>query len=327
MQSPSLAIHHRRYLLGILMAGMGSILFSGKAILVKLAFGYGTDAATLLALRMLMALPMFWAIYWWQARKQVMNPLSRMDLGKIVVLGFLGYFLSSYLDFLGLQYISVGLERIVLYLTPTVVLLISYFVLSKQITKLQWYALVLGYLGVMVVFIQDASSTGANAWLGMFLVFGAACAYAAYLIGSGEMVKRVGSVRLVVLASSASAILSTVQILIQNPHSVFEQSPPIYGLSLLNASFCTVIPMLIIMVAINRIGSPLVSQASILGPVSTIFMGYAFVNEPVTMMQIAGMGLVIGAMWLLVRNDAPIKKPSDLEKSDGLIRTESPTEI
>jgi drug/metabolite transporter (DMT)-like permease len=326
MQSPSVALHHRRYLLGILMAGMGSVLFSGKAILVKLAFGYGTDAATLLSLRMLMALPMFWAIYWWQMRKQVMSTLSRIDYCKIFILGFLGYFLSSYLDFLGLQYISVGLERIVLYLTPTVVLLISYFVLSKKITRLQWYALVLGYLGVMVVFFQDVGSTGANAWLGMFLVFGAACAYAAYLIGSGEMVKRVGSVRLVVLASSASAILSTAQMLIQHPHSIFDQSLPIYGLSLLNASFCTVIPMLMIMVAINRIGSPLVSQASILGPVSTIFMGSAFLNEPVTAIQIAGMGLVIGAMWLLVRNDAPIKKPSDRQISDGFINTKTPTE-
>ena len=313
--------------MGIFLAGMGSILFSGKAILVKIAFTYGANAATLLALRMLMALPLFWGIYWWQARKHGMSPLSSMDYCKLFFLGFLGYFLSSYLDFLGLQYISVGLERIVLYLTPTVVLVISYFVLSKQITRLQWYALALGYLGVMVVFMQDASSTGSAAWLGMLLVFGAACAYAAYMIGSGEMVRRVGSVRLVVFASSASAILSTLQILIQNPIALIEQPHQIYSLSLLNASFCTVIPMLMIMVAINRIGSPLVSQASILGPVSTIFMGSAFLDEPVSATQIAGMALVIGAMWLLVRNDGPIKKPSDALQSDGLGNTKTPNEV
>jgi drug/metabolite transporter (DMT)-like permease len=307
------------------MAGLGSILFSGKAILVKLAFGYGANAETLIALRMLMALPLFWGIYWWQAHRQVMSPLTLKDQIKIFSLGFMGYFLSSYLDFLGLQYISVGLERIVLYLTPTIVLLISYFALNKSISRLQWYALAVGYLGVIVVFIQDASSTGSMALLGMLLVFASACSYAIYMIGSGEMVRRVGSVRLVVYASSASAFMSVIQILIYDPAAVFVQAPQIYWLSLLNASLCTVIPMLLIMVAINRIGSPLVAQAGILGPVSTLFMGWIVLSEPITWMQMGGMSLVMGAMWLLVRNDAPNKqqgqnpiKPLDPEGSDPL---------
>ena len=198
--------HHQRYLIGIFLAGFGSILFSGKAILIKLAFTYGAFPETLIALRMLMALPMFWMIYWWHARRQKMSRLSRLDYCKLFFLGFVGYFLSSYLDFLGLQHISVGLERIVLYLTPTIVLLISYFVLAKKISRLQWYALIVGYLGVTVVFVQDTSSSDANGWLGMLLVFASACAYATYMIGSGEMVKRVGSVRLVVYASSSSAV-------------------------------------------------------------------------------------------------------------------------
>jgi drug/metabolite transporter (DMT)-like permease len=325
MQSASGILLHRHYVYGLFMAGLGSVLFSGKAILVKLAFAYGANAETLIALRMLMALPLFWCIYWWHARKQVMHPLTRLDQVKIFVLGFMGYFFSSYLDFLGLQYISVGLERIVLYLTPTIVLLISYFVLNKSISRLQWYALVVGYLGVIVVFIQDASSTGSMAMLGMLLVFASACSYAIYMIGSGEMVRRVGSVRLVVYASSASALLSVIQILIYDPVAVFVQVQQIYWLSLLNASLCTVIPMLLIMIAINRIGSPLVAQAGILGPVSTLFMGWIVLSEPITWIQIGGMTLVIGAMWLLVRNDAPSKqkgpnstKSLDLEGSDPL---------
>jgi drug/metabolite transporter (DMT)-like permease len=254
-----------------------------------------------------------------------MSPLTFKDKIKIFALGFMGYFLSSYLDFLGLQYISVGLERIVLYLTPTIVLLISYFVLNKSISRLQWYALAVGYLGVIVVFIQDASSTGSMALLGMVLVFASACSYAIYMIGSGEMVRRVGSVRLVVYASSASAFMSVIQILIYDPAAVFVQVPQIYWLSLLNASLCTVIPMLLIMIAINRIGSPLVAQAGILGPVSTLFMGWIVLSEPITWIQMGGMSLVMGAMWLLVRNDAPNKqqgqgstKPLDLEGSDPL---------
>jgi len=325
MQSVSGILYHRRYVYGLLMAGLGSVLFSGKAILIKLAFGYGANAETLIALRMLMALPLFWGIYWWQAHRQVMSPLTLKDHIKIFSLGFMGYFLSSYLDFLGLQYISVGLERIVLYLTPTIVLLISYFVLNKSISRLQWYALAVGYLGVIIVFIQDASSTGSMALLGMLLVFASACSYAIYMIGSGEMVRRVGSVRLVVYASSASALMSIIQILIYDPVAVFVQVPQIYWLSLLNASLCTVIPMLLIMIAINRIGSPLVAQAGILGPVSTLFMGWIILSEPITWIQIGGMGLVMGAMWLLVRNDAPNKrqnlnsaKPIDPEGTDPL---------
>ncbi|MBU3620797.1 DMT family transporter [Polynucleobacter sp. CS-Odin-A6] len=325
MQVDRRILIQRHYVYGLLMAALGSVLFSGKAILVKLAFTYGANAETLIALRMLMALPLFWAIYWWQARKKPMSPLTRLDQVKIFALGFMGYFFSSYLDFLGLQYISVGLERIVLYLTPTIVLLISYFVLKKAISRLQWYALLVGYLGVIVVFIQDASSTGSMALLGMLLVFASACSYAVYMIGSGEMVKRVGSVRLVVYASSASALLSVIQILIYDPAAVFVQVQQIYWLSLLNASLCTVIPMLLIMVAINRIGSPLVAQAGILGPISTLLMGWIVLSEPITWIQIGGMGLVIGAMWLLVRNDAPkeskesvASKSKDLEASSPL---------
>ena len=322
MQSPSQAQDRKPYLYGILMAGVGSMLFSGKAILVKLAFAYGANAETLLALRMLIALPLFWGIFWWESRRKTMASITWLDRGKLFFLGFLGYFLSSYIDFLGLQYISVGLERIVLYLTPTIVLLISYFVLKKPISRLQWYALIVGYLGVFIVFIQDASSTGISAWLGMLLVFGSACSYAVYMIGAGEMVKRIGSVRLVVYASSASAALSLVQSTIHDPLAIFQQLPQIYWYSLLNASLCTVIPMLLIMIAINRIGSPLVAQAGILGPVSTIFMGYLILSEPITWTQIGGMTLVIAAMWLLVRKDKPIKKSSNSNKSDDLESTE-----
>lgn len=302
------AAHLRRsYLYGILIAAIGSMLFSGKAVLIKLAFGYGANVETLLALRMLMALPLFWGIYWWECSRKAMDPLTWHDRIKLFGLGFLGYFLSSYLDFLGLQYISVGLERIVLYLTPTFVLLISYVALKKSISRMQWYALIIGYLGVFIVFIQDVSSTGVNAYLGMALVLGSACTYAIYMIGAGEMVRRIGSVRLVVYASTASAALSLTQALLHDPRAVIEQLPQIYWLSLLNASLCTVIPMILIMMAINRIGSPLVAQAGILGPVSTIFLGWGMLSEPITWTQIGGMILVTGAMWLLVQNNATKK--------------------
>lgn len=232
-----------------------------------------------------------------------MTAISWADTSKVFGLGFLGYFLSSYLDFLGLQYISVGLERIILYLTPTLVLLISYFVFKKQISRVQWLALITGYVGVTLVFIQDVATLGGEAWLGMILVFASACAYAAYMIGSGEMVRRIGSVRLVVFASSASAVCSIIQILFYSPSALFTQAPEIYGLSFINASICTVIPMTMIVVAINRIGSPLVAQAGIVGPIATLFMGWLVLSETVSLLQLVGMAIVIVAMWLLVKND------------------------
>ena len=284
------------------MASVGAVLFSGKAVIIKYAYRYGVSPEALLALRMLLALPMFWCVYWFFSRNNKKSSLSKTDYLKLIGLGFIGYFFSSYLDFLGLQYISVGLERILLYLTPTIVILISHFFMQKRITRLQWYAMVIGYLGVMLVFLQDAGSKGDGAWLGALLVFGSTCMYAAYLISAGEMVNRIGSMRLVTYATSVSAIFSAIQIGFHQPSALFIQLPQVYWLSLVNASICTVIPMFLIMIAIQRVGSSVTAQAGILGPLATVFMGWYFLDETMSLMQIFGMALVVAAMWLLVRN-------------------------
>jgi len=284
------------------MASVGAVLFSGKAVIIKYAYRYDVSPEALLALRMLLALPMFWCVYWFFSRNNKKSPLSKTDYLKLIGLGFIGYFFSSYLDFLGLQYISVGLERILLYLTPTIVILISYFFMQKRITPLQWYAMVIGYLGVMLVFLQDVGTKGDSAWLGALLVFGSTCMYAAYLISAGEMVNRIGSMRLVTYATSVSAIFSAIQIGFHQPGALFTQLPQVYWLSLVNASICTVIPMFLIMLAIQRVGSSVTAQAGILGPLATVFMGWYFLDETMSLMQIFGMALVVVAMWLLVRN-------------------------
>ena len=284
------------------MASVGAVLFSGKAVIIKYAYRYDVSPEALLALRMLLALPMFWCVYWFFSRNNKKSPLSKTDYLKLIGLGFIGYFFSSYLDFLGLQYISVGLERILLYLTPTIVILISYFFMQKRITRLQWYAMVIGYLGIMLVFLQDVGTKGDSAWLGALLVFGSTCMYAAYLISAGEMVNRIGSMRLVTYATSVSAIFSAIQIGFHQPSALFTQLPQVYWLSLVNASICTVIPMFLIMLAIQRVGSSVTAQAGILGPLATVFMGWYFLDETMSLMQIFGMALVVVAMWLLVRN-------------------------
>ena len=162
--------------------------------------------------------------------------------------------------------------------------------------------MVIGYLGVMLVFLQDVGSKGDGAWLGALLVFGSTCMYAAYLISAGEMVNRIGSMRLVTYATSVSTLFSAIQIGLHQPSALFTQLSQVYWLSLVNASICTVIPMFLIMLAIQRVGSSVTAQAGILGPLATVFMGWYFLDETMSLMQIFGMALVVVAMWLLVRN-------------------------
>jgi len=294
--------NRREYLFALAIAITGSILFAGKAIFIKLSYGYGASSEVLLALRMIFAFPLFWFVYLITNQHQNPQQLNRKDIYQLCWLGFSGYFLSSYLDFLGLFYISAGLERIVLYLTPAIVVLISYFFLKKPISRLQWISIIIGYLGVILAFIEDLKTNGSNGWLGVGLVFASACLYANYLIFSGEIVKRIGSIRLVTYASSFSAICGVIQVLFRSPSSLLEQATQVYWFSLGNALFCTVMPMLMIMIAVQRIGSSLTAQSGILGPVATIFMGWYFLQEKISLLQIIGLILVIFAVWLLMKN-------------------------
>ena len=295
----------RAYLFTMAIAIIGSILFSGKAILVKLSYRYGVSSEVLLALRMILAFPLFWIVYYFSRNYEQHTKISLKDLIKLMWLGFSGYFLSSYLDFLGLSYISAGLERIVLYLTPAIVVLISYFFLHKPISRLQWLSIVIGYLGVVLAFIEDLDTKGNNGWLGVGLVFASACLYANYLIFSGEMVKRIGSIRLVTYASSFSTLFGIIQITLISPNELFDQPSEVYILSMINALFCTVMPIFMIMISVKRMGSSLTAQSGILGPVSTLFMGWYFLQENISLFQICGLVLVIISVWLLMKNKPP----------------------
>ena len=184
-------VERRTQLIGLGMAVVGSIAFSGKAIIVKLAYRYGVDAVTLIMYRMLFALPLFLAMAWWASVGKA--PLSRNDWLGVLGLGFCGYYLASFLDFLGLQYISASLERLILYLNPTIVLILGALLFQKRITRTQAIAMALSYAGVLLVFGHEVSFEGKNVLLGTSLVFASAVSYAIYLVYSGEMVKRLGS--------------------------------------------------------------------------------------------------------------------------------------
>jgi drug/metabolite transporter (DMT)-like permease len=281
------------------------VLFSTKAVVAKLLYRYHIDAVTLIAFRMLFSLPVFAAIALWKMRTEA--PLGRADAWRLVGLGLVGYYLSSFLDFLGLQYITVGLERLILFLTPSFVLLASALWLKQRIGRQQWLSLLTAYGGIVLVFFHDLSGGGGNVALGSLLVLGSAVAYALYLLGSGEMVKRLGSLRLVSYAMCVSSAACIGQFFLLRPAALLVQPLPVYGLSLVNGIVCTVMPVFMTMAAVQRIGAGAASQAGMIGPVSTLFLGAVILSEPVTSWQLAGTALVLAGIYLLSKVKGNVK--------------------
>lgn len=289
----------RRLWPGLLLAMLGAIGFSGKAIIVKLAYRHGVDAVTLLMWRMLLALPLFLALAWWAGRGQ--PRLAARDWRDIVVLGFTGYYLASFLDFAGLAYITASLERLILYLNPTLVLLISVVFFHHRLQGRQLLAMAVSYAGVVAVFAHELHFEGTNTALGAALVFGSAVSYAIYLALSGRVVQRLGALRLTGLASSVACGFCLGQFALLRPLSAAWVPEPVLWLSLLNATACTVAPVLMLMLAIARVGAPLSAQVGMVGPMSTILMGYFILGEPMNAWIAVGTLLVLGGVFLVGR--------------------------
>lgn len=305
LPSRALSAAHLRWT-GLSMAMLGAIGFSGKAIIVKLAYRHGVDAVTLLMWRMLLALPFFLVMAWWAGRGQ--PALTRRDWRDIAVLGFTGYYLASFLDFAGLAYISASLERLILYLNPTLVLLISVVCFHHRLQARQLVAMAVSYAGVVAVFAHELHLEGHGTALGAALVFGSAVSYAIYLALSGKVVQRLGALRLAGLASSVACGLCIAQFLLLRPVADAAVPAAVAWLSLLNATACTVAPVLLVMLAIARIGAPLSSQVGMVGPMSTLLMGYFILGEPLNGWIAVGTVLVLAGVFLVGR-PAPSKPP------------------
>ena len=285
---------------GLLLAAAGSIAFSGKAIIVKLAYRHGVDGVTLLMYRMLFALPFFLARAWWAGRGKA--PLTRRDWLGVMGLGFCGYYLSSYLDFLGLQYISAAFERLILYLNPTLVLVLGWVLYKRKISYRQGLAMAVSYSGVLLVFVHEISWVGENVFLGAGLVFLSAITYAIYLTYSGQLVQRLGSMRLAGLATTVACFLCILQFAVLEPLQALNVVPEVIWLSLLNAIACTVLPVLMVMMAIERIGASLTSQIGMIGPMSTLTMAALLLDEPLTMWILIGTALVVGGVYWVTQS-------------------------
>ena len=300
------ALHSAAF--GLLLASLGAVAFSGKAIIVKLAYRYGVDAVTVIMLRMLFALPLFLLMVWWSARaRQGVRPapLTRRDAVGVLALGFSGYYLASFLDFAGLQTLSASLERLILYLNPTLVLLLGRVFAGRQIARRQIAGMAISYGGVLLVFGHELRLEGAQAAQGALLVLLSAVSYAFYLYYSGELVRRLGSMRLVGLATSVACLLCILQYLLLRPlQALAVLAPAVLWLSLLNAVACTALPVLLVMMAIERVGAGLAAQAGMLGPLSTMAMGVLLLGEPFTAWLLAGTVLVLLGISVCTRQAA-----------------------
>jgi drug/metabolite transporter (DMT)-like permease len=240
---------------------------------------------------------------WWAGRGQ--PALAWRDWLGIAGLGFCGYYLSSFLDFIGLQYVTASLERLILYLTPTFVLLLGWLLHGKRWRLLQLGGMAISYAGVVLVFGQEAKLEGSNVALGALLILVSASTYAVYLVYSGELVKRIGALRLVGLATSVACLCCIVQFLLLRPVAVALAVPaPVIWLSLLNATLCTAVPVLLVMMAVERVGAAITAQTGMVGPLSTILLAVWLLGEPFTAWVAVGTVLVLAGIFVFTRTGA-----------------------
>jgi drug/metabolite transporter (DMT)-like permease len=235
---------------------------------------------------------------WWSHRDKTRAPLTRSDWTALLWLGFFGYYLASYLDFWGLEYISAGLERLILFTNPTIVVVLSALTLGKKITRRTALALLLTYAGILLVFAHDLMVTSETAALlaGSGLVFASAVAYAIYLVGNGEIIQRIGSVRFTAYGMTVSTVFALAQFLITRPLSVLQEPAMVYWMTFGMAVFSTVLPIWLTNEGIRRIGAGRVAMIGTSGPIMTIGLGAIFLGEAITVFQLLGAALVIAGV-------------------------------
>ena len=227
--------------------------------------------------------------------------LEAGDRLRIGVLGLFGYYAATMLDFVGLQYVTAGLERLILFLNPTLVVLLAAVAFRRGISRRAWAAMGVSYAGIALVFAHDTQLGGPEAAWGSLLVFGAALTYAVYLVGVGELVRRLPPLRVSSGALVVAIGACVLHFLVTQPLSDLVQPTPVYGLSAFNALLCTVAPVFLLILAIERIGASAAAQTGMIGPVATIALAAWLLGEPVTGWQMAGGALVLAGAYLLAR--------------------------
>ncbi len=286
--------------IGVLFAVIAALGFSFKAILVKLAYlAAPVEAITLLGLRMAFSLPFFLWVGFSSSRKA--PPIPRRDWIALIVLGLLGYYASSILDFIGLKYITAGLERLILFTYPTLAVLISVLFLGHRLHRLEVFAILLSYFGIGLACAHDltVSAELSTVLIGAGFVFGASLTFAIYLAGSAPLIQRLGSARFTALAMVVSTVAIAMHFLVTEPFTELVQPWPIYAYGAAMALLSTVLPAFLLSAAIDRIGSPRTVLIGTLGPVLTIFFSWWLLHEPLSVEQIIGTVLVVVGVILV----------------------------
>ena len=291
--------------LGVALAILAALGFSFKAIFVKLAYAVPqavpVDAVTLLSLRMVFALPVFvWVAV---VASRAAPPLTRRDWLMLGALGLLGYYGASILDFIGLRYITAGLERLILFTYPTLTVMIGVLFMGKTLSRREIGALLLSYAGIALAFFHDLEFAGDSRAVltGVAFVFASSLSYAFYLSGSASMIHRLGSLRFTAVAMLISTLATLLHFLAAQPLSALAQPLPIYGYGAGMALFSTVLPVFWQSAAIRRIGSSKAVLIGTVGPMLTIFFGWWLLGEPLSLAQIGGACLVLAGVLLVSR--------------------------
>lgn len=290
------------FIAGVLFCVLGAICFSTKAIFVKLAYRDTTvEAVTLLALRMVFSLPFFLVSAAIASSKSDNVKFTAKQWIYIAVIGSLGYYLSSLLDFLGLQYVSAGIERLILFIYPTLVLLFSSVIFGDKIKRIQWIAVAVTYAGLLFAFVGEANIAGGEKdfYLGSALIFACAITFALYIVGSGKMIPLVGAAKYNSYAMSFACISVLIHYVITSDESLFNLDTQVYVYSISMALIGTVIPSYLVTEGIKRVGSDNAAIISSVGPVSTIIQANIFLSEPVLAVQIAGTALILVGVFII----------------------------
>jgi drug/metabolite transporter (DMT)-like permease len=284
---------------GILFALGGTVAFAFRPVLIKLGYEAApVSATTLLFLRMALAFPFFAAVAWWLRREP---PLARRDWAGIVALGFLGYYLASLLDFLGLQYVSAGLGRLIMFLYPTLVVILSAVFLAKRPTRRELTALALTYAGIaLVLSVKLGAGPEQRLFLlGAALVFGSAMCYAVYLVTGSQLVKRVGSMRFTAYTMMVSTAPALAQFALLESPAALQLPGEVWLYVILLATVCTVLPVFLVAEALKRIGANHFALIGGLGPVTTVLADFVLLEGALTPLQLAGGALVIAGVLLV----------------------------
>lgn len=302
---------------GAMLVLLSSIFASSKAIMVKLAYVYHIDTASLIALRMAFALPFFVGLGWWAMRQKYVMTMTIKDWVFLVVLAVVGGYGSMWLNFEGLHYVSAGLERVILFLYPTLVVVMSAVFLKHHITRREWAAMITSYAGVILVVWHDiefAELDSTDTLYGAWLVLLSAILFAGYLLGSGQLIPKLGATRFTAIVMSVTTLASACHFGADASFVGLTTFPQqVYVLALVMALIATVLPTMLMNLGIHQLGSRKASLISAIGPVSTIVLAYLFLDEQMSWVQGVGTVLVMTGVIAVSMDTTPPPRATDPE--------------